>query len=308
MNILDFIGTTNPDKDFHDDNQTYLYTAEPEQVYQPSHSTDIETVLERLTSPNLYNSSQSQTFASFTEEQAEQYTAMPFKPKRKSRRKPSDQTAHKKTESSLSSPKYNKDTPFNPDDFIGGPYHDAAYFIKLFRPFTRHYLKRIDYAGKSLWIDLHSPLSIKRIQSTITKGQENSWFSSFRTPTLGIDIDFHHLPYNCWNKYTPNPHLKDLYHEITHTFGYWPSLICKSPRGLHIYYLLKKPMEYSNLKLLTEDKLSNITSSIEIQPSPNTGLRIPIQKWMLDPETITPIGTEAPIKWESIVLFSTEEI
>ncbi|MDA3822192.1 MAG: hypothetical protein PF450_06220 [Bacteroidales bacterium] len=303
MNILDFIRTTNPDSKFHQGNGEDLYTTAPEQVYQPSHTTDIDEALERLTNPHLYSSSTQQTFPSFAAEEAPLYAAKASKPKCLSRRKPTAKPA-----TSPPTPKYNKDTPFNPDDFIGGPYHDAAYFIKLFKPFTRRYLKRINFAGKSQWLFQHSPLSIKRIQSTITKGHEISWLSSFRTPTLGIDIDFHHLPYNCWDGYEPNPHLLDLYHEITRAFAYWPSLLCKSPNGLHIYYLLKKPIEYKNLLLLSKDKLSDITSTIEIKPSPKTGIRIPVQKWILDPQSFDPIGTENTIKWESIVQFETEEL
>ena len=299
MNILDYIGTTPATKEDKSSTRQDLYTVEPEQVYSPPHSTDIDSIHERLNS-----SSPQKSITSFTAEEAPLYAAAKTtKPKKRYRCKPPAKPA-----SPPSIPKYDKTTPFNPDDFFDSPYRDAAYFIKLFKPFTRRYLKRITYGGHSQWIVQPSPLSFKRIQSTITKGHDISWFSSFRTPALGIDIDFHELPSPCWQGNVPNPHLEELYGEIIYAFDHYPSLICRSPRGLHIYYLLKNPMEYSNLKLLAEDRLSHITSHIEIKPSPNTGLRIPVKKWILDPESFKPIGTDTPIKWESINQFDTDTL
>lgn len=128
--------------------------------------------------------------------------------RKRSRRKPSSSPKKPKSIYRLDE----GETRFNPDKFIDTPLNDAAWFYILFRPFTRHYLKKITYSGNSQWMHQASPLTLQRLQNSIIKGHEISWFSSIRTPVLGLDIDFHTPPYNkCWSDNSPSKHLSALY-------------------------------------------------------------------------------------------------
>lgn len=192
---------------------------------------------------------------------------------------------------------------------------DAAWFCDIFKPYLNKYSigKQIDMEMD--WKEVKRRLGNTTLQNIIGNGLEYGWFSTIVTPVIGLDIDFHHFPEGGWTvDGKPRQFLQNKYEEIVNLLGYFPTLACRSRSGLHIYYILNRPLHYENLAILLKDKISDLNEPdhIDILPSPKKPLRIPVKKWILDPATLNYLcpHLDNSIPWEAItqVKYNPEDL
>ena len=69
-----------------------------------------------------------------------------------------------------------------------------------------------------------------------------------------------------------------------------PSVICRSPHGLHAYYFLAYPIPFTVL----EERLKTILAGVpvEIKPTTRTGIRFPRIGKFIYPNTLLPVTTD----------------
>lgn len=96
---------------------------------------------------------------------------------------------------------------------------------------------------------------------------------------FGLDIDDH--------THKGEGYLLSVLDNIKKAFNFQnPSMLVRSPNGLHAYYKLQYPVPFSILEEKLKLKLYGIP--VEIKPTTKTGIRIPNKANFLDPETLLP--------------------
>ncbi len=205
--------------------------------------------------------------------------------------------------------------PFSLERIKRTELYDAAWFCQIFKPYLKKYTKFTRTYGTEKWITIKRRKSLKSLQKIITEGKKIGYFTSIRTPVIGIDLDFHHIPGGGWTTTgEPKPCLLSRYKAIVHRFGYFPTVISKSPTGLHVYYILSHLMlHHKHLKALVTEKLKGVEGMeyTDILPSPNHSLRIPTQRSLLNPETFTPLSqhlSHIPWQWISERTFTIADL
>ena len=104
-------------------------------------------------------------------------------------------------------------------------------------------------------------------------------FSTYQTKFFVIDIDNHDN--------TTNVNL--LYSQVYTKLGE-PSLVCRSPRGLHVYYFIK---EFYDANLLTHKIKKILNLNVEVKPTPNCSIRFINSNHLLNPITLESISIES---------------
>lgn len=162
-------------------------------------------------------------------------------------------------------------------------------FQKTFQPFRNRYIKK---QQNSLFDHLETWQTEDKFLSDylIKIGLEGvnlvlGYFSVYSPCIVGIDIDWH--TGIAWKNGQPNSVLLNIYNQIIERFGYIPSLVFKSPRGMHIFFRLSYPVPFGILETSVREKLGNIR--YELKPTPKSGLRMPSYERQLDPKTLNPI-------------------
>ena len=208
-----------------------------------------------------------------------------------------------------------KKPPFSLEGMKETELGDAAWFCDIFKPYLNKFAKRSKKDGELKWPIIYKRMGLKNLQEIITGGQEFGWFTSIRTPVIGLDLDFHHILGGGWTQQgEARPCLRERYEAIVDRMGHYPTLVCRSPSGLHIYFVLHTRLHHDHLKLLTEEKLAGLDDMehTDILPNPGVPLRIPVRKWILDPESLELLCPQktAPIPWGWISqrLFQIEDI
>ena len=97
-------------------------------------------------------------------------------------------------------------------------------------------------------------------------------FSCYQTNFFVIDIDNHDEKTN----------VNLIYSQIYDKLGI-PSIVCKSPRGLHVYYCMK---DYYDANLLSTEIKAILKLNVEVKPTPSCSIRLLSKENLLDPETL----------------------
>lgn len=130
------------------------------------------------------------------------------------------------------------------------------------------------------------------------------YFSTNSPDVIGIDIDFH----NESNPWTGTGLIKTVekYDGIISAIGMIPSVVYRSPRGIHLFYKFEMKAPWELLAERIRERLSAEKDlQAEILPSPNSTLRIdPISSY-IDPMTLEAIE---PPKIETIRSYSISEL
>jgi hypothetical protein len=123
------------------------------------------------------------------------------------------------------------------------------------------------------WKNVKSILTDDILLSSINSDNKSfiGTFNCFMSNYFVLDIDNHNN----------NVNINEKYYKIFNVFGE-PSLVYKSPRGLHIYYFLK---ELYSIDLIKKE-VKKYFSDIEVKPTSDSALRILNYKNILNPLTL----------------------
>ena len=157
-------------------------------------------------------------------------------------------------------------------------------FVQQHTPYRKRYLYQYDsetlYGTEKLWASSNGYLTDNVIETALLGKAVYAYLSSTHTRVLGIDIDDH--------KGLGNEYLLNLYNQTVNKIGLMPSLLCKSPRGLHAYWYIEQYLPTEILVMVAQQHLKGVP--VEIKPTMTTALRIPSQNTILDPATFRKIG------------------
>ena len=109
----------------------------------------------------------------------------------------------------------------------------------------------------------------KSILGLITAG----FYLTTAPNVLGVDIDDH--------KSLGDAFLLSVYEQVCERLRCLPSLLVKSPRGLHAFWFLTERLPWAVLEECANERLQGIP--VDIRPSPYQALRIPVESRLLDP-------------------------
>jgi hypothetical protein len=160
-------------------------------------------------------------------------------------------------------------------------------FLSIFKPWCAGYTRNVNGTPTD-WQTISQPLTSDTIKEALSGESTIGFYSSYDTPFLAIDVDDHDpsIPYP---HATPSQKTIETYFAVTTLLNHAPSLVLKSPRGLHAYYLLDQLIHWKDLHNLTRHRLSSLPP-IELKPTPRSTLRIPNLSDVLDPDTLKPIS------------------
>ncbi len=143
--------------------------------------------------------------------------------------------------------------------------------------FDGKYIKKSSGIWHSVGYHLSEKLFMQNIYSD--RIPETGFLNSFNTKFFAVDIDAHQN----------NPEIIPYaYKELVDSFAY-PSFVVKSPRGVHVYYLLENHAQSSILCDSVKERLKSFryAQNYEVRPYHNSGLRLPSARFLLDKDDIS---------------------
>lgn len=150
-------------------------------------------------------------------------------------------------------------------------------FVNTFRPYRQKYTikEHAELFDESIWFTQNKYLSKKLIEKAILEKLAVGYFLTTVPNVLGIDIDDH--------RNQGESYLLSVYNQLIGKLGTYPSLLVKSPRGLHSYWILNQRLPADVLHKAAAGRIGAVP--VEIRPTPTTSLRIPAEKRFIDPRT-----------------------
>ena len=164
--------------------------------------------------------------------------------------------------------------------------NNAPSFHHNFSPYRKRFIAQHDLLGLfpdepvTQWITVEDYLTDPMINRTIAGQALYGFFLAFSTRSFGIDIDDHRN--KGW------PYLSSVYNTVCTKFQARASLVVKTPRGLHGFFLLDHPVPELLLIPRVREAVEGVP--VEVKPTSQIGLRMPVEKHFLDPETLRPLG------------------
>lgn len=171
----------------------------------------------------------------------------------------------------------------------------AEIFVDLHRPYRKKYISKDapegDLFAGTVWRHRNRFLSNGLINEAIKGILTLGYFASTITQVVGIDIDNHRNYSDGW--------LLNIYSQVVERFGAYPSVLVRSPRGLHAFWYLTQPYSTEIIIDYTKERLQGLLNFIDIRPDVNNALRIPVEDNLLDPETLEPLRQSAELVMQS---------
>ena len=151
----------------------------------------------------------------------------------------------------------------------------AETFINTFKPFRSEYIYQYDsdLFNQKMWATSKKYLSDKMINEAIIGLSVIGYFITTNTVILGIDLDDHS------NK--GEAYLLNLYNQVIQRVKVKPSIIFKSPRGLHLYYFFNQFIPTEIITNEAKSKLKGIPC--EIRPTADSAIRLPVESKAINP-------------------------
>ena len=164
-------------------------------------------------------------------------------------------------------------------------------FVRVFRPYRGRHTIQINEKQASLfgdqpdhpWICIHGRLNNRLIASAIAGTTVVGYFSPTSRTTLAVDVDQHDG--SAWIDSRPSQRLVAKYRQVTCRLGE-PSAVVRSPRGLHVYWVLSCRIPDLQLVRLARARLDGL--HVEVRPTHNSSLRIPARNAYLDAVSLVP--------------------
>ena len=146
--------------------------------------------------------------------------------------------------------------------------------LKLLMSTFSFYRKNYNIETDDGWSKVDYYLTDNQLLKSINNVRSDvAIFSCYKANFFVCDIDNH----------SGKVDVKNIYYKIYNKIGQ-PSLVCKSPRGLHVYYLLT---DYYDASLLTK-KISQLLNlkNVDIKPSYNSAIRSINSNYILSPTSL----------------------
>jgi hypothetical protein len=164
--------------------------------------------------------------------------------------------------------------------------NNALLFKQIFSPFiSKHiYPKQTpSLFGHDASLDWHTaeqPLTDNKINRAIASKIVLGYFLSVSTCCFCLDIDDH--------RGKGDGYLLSVYQTCCNRLNSFPSLLRKTPHGLHAFYVLSHHVPEVLVLAQARQVLRNVP--VEVKPTSAIGLRIPTEKDLLDPRTLNPLN------------------
>ncbi|GHU09370.1 hypothetical protein FACS1894151_06990 [Spirochaetia bacterium] len=162
---------------------------------------------------------------------------------------------------------------------------NATVFKDIFSPFVGKYIAKkqnpelFDDGLCSDWFTIDQPLTDPHIESAIAGTALIGYFLSISARSFCVDIDDH-------TGKGPG-YLLSVYQNVVGKLECYPSLVCKTPRGLHAFYFLEHHVP--EILLIAKAKQALQGVPVEVRPTKKTAVRIPAEPDMIDPHNFTKI-------------------
>jgi hypothetical protein len=108
----------------------------------------------------------------------------------------------------------------------------ASLFKQIFSPYLGKYLfpkpEHGLFTEADSWLTAEKPLTDGKIQRAIASAAVYGYFLSICARSFCIDIDDH--------AGKGEGYLLSIYQRTVNRLGRYPSVVCKTPRGLHAFY------------------------------------------------------------------------
>ncbi|HQI26356.1 MAG TPA: hypothetical protein PLY95_03880 [Candidatus Paceibacterota bacterium] len=156
-------------------------------------------------------------------------------------------------------------------------------FVENFKPYRSRYIyQKQDFDLFSIpgWQTSESYLTDNMIENALTGLAIYGYFLNSCPIVFGIDIDDH--------TGRGDGYLLSVLDSVTKRFNNLdPSVLCRSPHGLHAYYFLTYPIAFPVL----EERLKTVLAGlpVEIKPTTRTGIRFPRIGNFLNARTFLPV-------------------
>ena len=177
----------------------------------------------------------------------------------------------------------------------------ATVFVNTFDPYRSKYIvKERTPLFPDGWVTKTGYLNPTIIAEAIVQRIAAGYFTTYLPKILGVDIDDHEPKGEAY--------LLQVYGRVCRALNSRPSLLVRTDRGLHAYWIFDRRIPADILYLTAWKLLSRMP--VEIRPTPTEALRIPAENRFLDPETMVPLFgdfesiVEAVTPYHSSVLFA----
>lgn len=134
------------------------------------------------------------------------------------------------------------------------------------------------------WKHRNTRLETEQIGKALQGKAKIGYYGASVSDCVALDLDDH--TGEAWGTGGPSPRLEHLYRSVCAELT-MPSLVYKSPHGIHTYYKLEALYPSPILTRLATAK--TIKHGAEVRPTMRHGLRFPRLVDRLDPETLAPV-------------------
>jgi hypothetical protein len=164
--------------------------------------------------------------------------------------------------------------------------NNASLFHEVFSPYRKQYLFQRSvpslFAKGQLelqWATASRYLTDIKIDRAIAGTLTVGYYLSLCPSAFCVDIDDH--------QGKGEGFLLSVYNRVRRCFLSLPSVVVRSPRGLHLHYFLRHPVPELLLIERVRAQLRGIPA--EVRPTHETGLRVPCERNLLDPYGLEPL-------------------
>lgn len=185
---------------------------------------------------------------------------------------------------------------------MGALKNQVETFIDNLNPYRKKYCS-YEFIGNSIfkgydWRFKERFLSDSIIVKAIEGTKEAAFYITNYTSFVAFDIDDH--------KGRGIGYLMSIYDRVVEKVGVNPSLIFKSPRGMHLYYLFNQKVPTDIVCRTAKDRLNGVR--VEIKPTQNTSLRIPRESTCIDPETMQALNLPYPVLFSKALKYHPAQV
>lgn len=158
----------------------------------------------------------------------------------------------------------------------------AVLLIRVLNPYCRKYRELVagEWKTRKRYSWLLSSDTLRDFEQSIGGQKVTAFYPTTSTRSIALDIDDH--AGHAWISDYPSAKLLQLMDFVRSRMGGEPSMLVRSPRGLHAFYFLVEYLPVARLRVLTQRRLKEV-ASIEVKCGVNQTLRVPVEKNLLDP-------------------------
>ena len=154
-------------------------------------------------------------------------------------------------------------------------------------PEQLHLFDDSHFSDESHWREIQKYLTDTRINTALDGIRPAGYFGTSVTNVLSVELDDHYA--GGWiDSTTPTNVLKNKYTEVVKRLSL-PSFAVRSPRGIHLYWILQERLPALIIQDIAKRKIGNLG---EVRPTMNAGLRLPELGKIIDPQTFQPVKVD----------------